>query len=331
MGTPDFAVPSLKKLIETQRVVGVVTQPDRPAGRGRKLRRSPVKAAAESGGIPIYQPKSLRSEESAAPLREWQPDVIVVAAFGQILRPHVLNLPPNGCINVHASLLPRWRGASPIQHAIMAGDNETGITLMRMDEGLDTGPIYLQESLAIDVDETSASLHDRLSLLGGDLLAEHLDDIVHGRIEATAQDDTLSTYAPLIKKDAGLLDWQRSSAEIDRHIRAMSPWPGAYTSWIGNNLKILAARPISRVDSGEESLFTHINLESLSSAPPGQVVTYLGNNYAQASFLKKDVVLVRTADGFLLLHKLQLAGKKALSAADFLRGRPEFSSARLGS
>jgi methionyl-tRNA formyltransferase len=330
MGTPDFAVPSLQKLIETQMVVGVVTQPDRPAGRGRQLRPSPVKVTAEKARIPLYQPKSLRSEESAVPLREWQPDLFVVAAFGQILRPHVLNLPAHGCINVHASLLPRWRGASPIQHAIMAGDSETGITLMRMDEGLDTGPIYLQESLPIHSDETAATLHDRLSLLGADLLAENLDDILQGRIKAAAQDNALSTYAPMINKDAGKLDWQRSSMELDRHIRAMTPWPGAYTSWAGDNLKILAARPVIAEIDDENSLLAHINLETMFSALPGQLITYRGSRFVQPSFLKRGVILVRTSDGMLILDKLQLAGKKAMSAVDFLQGRPEFAGAVLG-
>ncbi len=173
MGTPDFAVPSLKKLIETQEVVGVVTQPDRPAGRGKKLRPSPVKAVAEQAGIPIYQPKSLRCEAAAEPLRQWQPDMIIVAAFGQILRPHVLDLPPQGCLNVHASLLPRWRGASPIQHAIMAGDAETGVTLMQMDVGLDTGAMFVRQAIPIRSDETAASFHDRLAELGAEMMGEY--------------------------------------------------------------------------------------------------------------------------------------------------------------
>ena len=164
MGTPEFAVPILQTLLATQTVVGVVCQPDKPAGRGNQLRPPPVKLAALAAGIPVYQPRSLRREEAAAPLREWQPDVIVVAAFGQILRPHVLYLPPHGSLNVHASLLPRWRGASPIQHALLAGDATTGVTLMGMDEGLDTGPMYVQEALTISPDETAATLHD-LSLI----------------------------------------------------------------------------------------------------------------------------------------------------------------------
>src|SRR5690606_15329008 len=194
MGTPEFAVPALQKLLETQRVVGVVTQPDRPAGRGKQLRPSPVKAIAAAAGIPLYQPASLRKPETAAPLHEWRPDAIIVAAFGQILRPHILQLPPLGCYNVHASLLPRWRGASPIQHAILAGDTQTGISLMAMDEGLDTGPVFVREALPIELHDTAETLHDRLAQLGADMLERYLDDILAGRIQATPQDDSQATY-----------------------------------------------------------------------------------------------------------------------------------------
>jgi len=303
MGTPDFAVPSLQKLIKSYEVIGVVTQPDRPAGRGRQLRPSPVKQTAEKAGIPLYQPKSLRSEESAAPLRAWQPDIIVVAAFGQILRPHVLDLPPHGCVNVHASLLPRWRGASPIQHAIMAGDDETGITLMRMDEGLDTGPLYIQEALAIRTDETAETLHDRLAALGANLLGDHLKEIVEGRLTPVPQDDARATYAPLIKKEDGELDWQRSSMELDRQIRALTPWPGAFSSWETIYLKILSARPAP---------------ETTSTAAASTV------------FMDDERVFVQTGAGSLQLIQLQLAGKKAMNAADFVHGRLDFIGSMLG-
>lgn len=303
MGTPDFAVPGLQKLIETQTVVGVVTQPDRPAGRGRQLRPSPVKKAAEAANIPVYQPQSLRSEEAAEPLRDWAPEVIIVAAFGQILRPHVLALPPHGCINVHASLLPRWRGASPIQHAIMAGDEESGITLMQMDKGLDTGPMYVQEAIAVHGDETAATLHDRLAVLGAMMLGRYLDDILAQKIEAVPQNDASSTYAPLIKKDAGLLDWQRNSIDLDRQIRAMTPWPGAFSTWQGKTIKVLAAG------------LTNIQLPP---GKPGQVVVDQG------------AVFVHTADGALKLNQIQLAGKKVMNAGDFVRGRTDFPGAILG-
>ncbi|MFN2207129.1 MAG: methionyl-tRNA formyltransferase [Candidatus Promineifilaceae bacterium] len=304
MGTPQFSVPSLRTLIETQEVVGVVTQPDRPAGRGRQLKPSPVKVVAESAGIPIYQPRSLRSEEAAVPLHEWQPDVIVVAAFGQILRPHVLELPPEGCVNVHASLLPRWRGASPIQHAILAGDEQTGITLMQMDKGMDTGAIYVQEITPISADDTSATLHDRLAELGAQMLRSFLDDIVNGRLQAKAQDDELATHAPMIKKEAGQIEWQESAAAIDRLIRAMTPWPGAYTEWDGQYLKILAARPQPARSLGVQ---------------PGTVALVDGE------------LLVQTGEGALALDQVQPSGKKAQDAEAFVRGRPQFDGALLGS
>lgn len=305
MGTPEFSVPALQALLASQSVVGVVTQPDRPAGRGRVLQPPPVKSVALEAGIPIYQPKSLRGEESAAPLREWQPELIVVAAFGQILRPHILDLPPKGCLNVHASLLPRWRGASPIQHAILAGDKETGVTLMRMDEGMDTGPVYVQDAIPIGPRETAATLHDRLSELGAQMLTKYLPDILAGYLQAVAQDETCATYAPLIKKEDGAIDWRQSSLYIDRQIRAMTPWPGAFTIWQGQHLKVLSAEPIAR--------------GAWSTGAPGQVVA------------RADVAAVLTGEGALELQVVQLAGKRATDIDDFLRGRPEFIGSQLGS
>lgn len=305
MGTPDFAVPALQALIETQTVVGVVTQPDKPAGRGKQLRPSPVKVAALAHNIPVYQPKSLRTEEAAAPLHQWQPDLIVVAAFGQILRPHVLNLPPHGCLNVHASLLPRWRGASPIQHAIMAGDAETGVTLMQMDEGLDTGPMFVKEAIPIAADETAASLHDKLAQLGAQMLRRYLDDILAGRITPQPQDDSASTYAPMIRKEMGQLDWTQTAVSLDRRIRAMTPWPGAFTYWQGTLLKIIAATPVT-------SSFTP------SSHAPGHV------------FMQDGQLLVATGCGALQIETLQLAGKRAMSSQEFVNGRADIIGAQLG-
>ncbi len=304
MGTPDFSVPGLKVLIQTQTVVGVVTQPDRPAGRGQQLHPSPVKVVAEAAGIPVYQPKSLRSEEAAAPLRDWQPDLIVVTAFGQILRPHVLDLPPLGCVNVHASLLPRWRGAAPIQHALMAGDAETGVCLMRMDPGMDTGPVFTCRATPIGSADTAVTLHDRLAQLGADLLAEHLEAIIAGRLTATPQDEALVTYAPMIKKEDGRLDWRQSAAELDRRIRAMTPWPGAYADWQGQPLKILAARPVEQPATGA----------------PGQII--------RGEMAGTAVAI--TGEGGLQLQTVQLAGKRALDMAEFLRGRPDFIGSQLG-
>jgi methionyl-tRNA formyltransferase len=301
MGTPDFAVPSLQKLIETQKVVGVITQPDRPAGRGRQPQPPPVKVTAVNANIPIYQPKSLRREEAAAPLRDWQPDVIIVAAFGQILQPHVLDLPPLGCLNVHASLLPRWRGASPIQHAILAGDAETGVSLMKMDVGLDTGPVYVMRAIPIEAEETAVTLHDKLAQLGADMVGDYLDDIVNGRLTPTPQSDAPSTYAPMIKKEDGQLNWQQTNIELDRHIRAMTPWPGAFTVWQGQTLKVLEAAVVDGL-VGE----------------PGDVK------------MRGDTAVVCTQHGGLALQTVQLAGKRAMSITDFLRGRPELIGSRLG-
>ncbi|MCW5846836.1 MAG: methionyl-tRNA formyltransferase [Anaerolineae bacterium] len=303
MGTPEFAVPCLQALIETQTVVGVVTQPDKPAGRGHQLRPSPVKAVAEAAGIPLYQPASLRREEAAEPLRRWQPDLIVVAAFGQILRPHVLYLPPRGCLNVHASLLPRWRGASPIQHALLAGDAATGVTLMRMDEGLDTGDMYTQESLTIDPRETAATLHDRLAVLGAEMLRRRLDAILDGRLTPIPQTEAGSTYAPMIHKEDGEIDWQQDVATLDRHVRAMTPWPGAFTTWAGDTLKVVAARALAARPLGRR---------------PGTVMW------------AADGPAVMTGEGTLLLETVQLAGKRAMAAGDFVRGRPDFIGAILG-
>ncbi len=303
MGTPEFAVPCLIALAETQTVVGVVTQPDKPAGRGHKLRPSPVKVVAEAAGIPVYQPSSLRREEAVEPLRRWRPDLIVVAAFGQILRPHVLYLPPKGCLNVHASLLPRWRGASPIQHAILAGDAMTGVTLMRMNEGLDTGDMYTQESLTIDPHETAATLHDRLAALGAEMLRRRLDAILSGRLTPIPQTEADSTYAPMIRKEDGAIDWQRDATTLDRQVRAMTPWPGAFTTWAGEMLKILDVRPLAG---------------RVLADRPGTVIW------------GADGVAVATGEGALLLEAVQLSGKRAMSADDFVRGRPDFIGAILG-
>ncbi len=302
MGTPEFAVPSLQALLATQDVVGVVTQPDKPAGRGNRLQPPPIKIVAENAGVPVYQPKSLRSDEAAEPLRQWAPDAIVVAAFGQILRPHVLYLPTYGSINVHASLLPRWRGASPIHHAILAGDAESGITLMRMEEGLDTGPMFVRQRLAIGERETTAELHDRLAMLGADMVRTYLDDILNGVLAPVEQDDSLSTYAPMIKKEAGRIDWHEAAPAIDRRIRAMTPWPGAFTMWDGQLLRIREAVPVGDLTSGFPGRVTHTT----------------------------DGVTVQTGTGRLRLLELQLAGKRALAVDDFVRGRPEFIGATLG-
>ena len=309
MGTPEFAVPILQALLETQDVAGVVTQPDRPAGRGRALRPSPVKLLAQEAGLPLYQPPSLRQPPSVEPLLAWQPEAIVVAAYGQILRPYLLDLPPLGCINVHASLLPRWRGAAPIQHAILAGDQQTGISLMQMDEGLDTGPVYVAEAIPMQARETAQTLHDRLADLGAQMARRHLPAIFGGELQATPQDDALATYAPLINKDDGRLDWSQSAAQLDRRVRAMTPWPGAFSRWQGRRLKILAAQPWRGAVPG--------------ALQPGEVALHAAGDLAGI------IVLAGAGSGALQLLEVQLAGKRAMSVEEFVNGHPDFPGSRL--
>jgi len=304
MGTPDFAVPALRSLIDLAsfEVVGVVTQPDRPAGRGQALRPSPVKIAAETSSLPIFQPQTLRTPEAIRRLQSWQPDVIVVAAFRQILRPDVLALPAYGCLNVHASLLPRWRGAAPIQAAIRADDSQTGITIMQIDAGLDTGPMLSQRAIPIGPRETGQTLHDKLATLGASLLIETLPGYINGDIRPQSQpeDEALITYAPQIKKEEGIIDWSDSAAAIDRLVRAFTPWPGTATTWGGRRLKIISGQAVD------------------GTAPPGQVIAY------------DNGIAIGTGAGFYRPDTLQLAGKKALPAADFLHGNAAIIGSKVG-
>ena len=301
MGTPDFALPILNALIEHHTVSGVVTQPDRPAGRKRQMQPSPIKKLALAHDIPVFQPEKIRREEAIEALKQWQPDVYVVAAFGQILPQTVLDLPPHGSINVHASLLPRWRGAAPIHAAIRVGDSETGITIMKMDAGLDTGPILTQRVLPIAPDETGQSLHDKLAVLGADLLIDTLPSYLAGQITPQPQVDAQATYAPTIRKEEGQIDWTQDATVIERLIRAFTPWPGTYTTWQGQTLKILAAgtRP--------------------GNAQPGAVIEQNGE------------IVIGTGQGLLLPTKLQLAGRSAMTIEEFSRGRTDFINPVLGS
>ncbi len=303
MGTPEIAVPSLRALLDHPEfhVVGVVTQPDRKAGRGRKLKPSSVKEAALAAGVEsILQPARLRDPDAFDALAALKPDLIVVAAYGQILRPNVLALPAHGCINVHASLLPRWRGASPITAAILAGDPLTGVTIMQMDEGMDTGPILSQRAEVIRPEDTTGSLGQRLGELGADLLMETLPCYLEGKIRPKPQPEHGVTLCRLVKKEHARIDWTRAAAEIERMVRAYQPWPGAFTTWAGQQLKIGAAS----VAAGE--------------AEPGRVIPW------------SKQAAVGTGSGLLLIEKAQLPGKKMLPIEDFLRGRPDFIGARLG-
>ena len=298
LGTPDFAVPSLKALAKhsTLEIVGVVTQPDRPAGRGQALRLSPVKQCAQALGLPIFQPPTLRDPEAVERLRLWAPDVLVVVAFGQILRKPVLELAPLGCLNVHASLLPRWRGAAPIQYAIRAGDPETGITIMRMDEGLDTGPILIQHPITISPDETSASLHDRLATLGAEMLPSTLSDYTTGQITTQSQPDEGVTLAPSLKKSDGQIDWSRPAVEIDRQVRAYDPWPGTFTYLHGESLKVIKGTPCPEIERG---------------TPLGMLL------------VEGRALAVQTGKGLYLLDAVQPAGKKQMTSQAFLTGHPD--------
>jgi methionyl-tRNA formyltransferase len=303
MGTPDFAVPTLRALVEGgYTLVGVVTQPDRPAGRGRALLASPVKQYAQAQGLDIWQPTTLRAPAAVAEIAARRPDVIVVAAFGMILRADVLALPPYGCLNVHASLLPRHRGASPIAAAILAGDAVTGCTIMRMDEGLDTGPILAQATLDIRADDTTASLGARLATLGADLLVAVLPMWLEGAIIAQPQPAAGATFCRPIRKEEGQIDWSLPAIAIERMVRAYTPWPGAFTFWEGQLLKITRASVAEGV------------------AEPGRVLAYGGS----------AVAAVGTGGGLLVLEEVQPAGRRPLPIRDFLAGRRSFLGARLG-
>lgn len=295
MGSPDFAVPSLRKLSARYGVTGVITQPDRPSGRGRAISRPAVKIAAEELGIPVLQPLKLREPEALEQLRNWAPDLIVVAAFGQILRKEVLEMPAFGCINVHASFLPRWRGAAPIQACLIHGDAETGATIMKMDAGIDTGPILAQKSTLINNDDTAESLSARLSQLGADLLVETLPGYLAGSILPREQDESLATYAPMLKKEDGELDFNRSAADLERKVRAFSPWPGAFTYWHGQLLKIHQAIVVETTESKNEAVPSN-------------------------RYIVDGLPAVGTADGLFVLVMVQPAGKKEMHGTAFLAG-----------
>jgi methionyl-tRNA formyltransferase len=297
-GTPDFAVPALDALIESRHeLVAVFTQPDRPAGRGKKLRASPIKQRAAAAGLPVLQPETLRDADSQALVTDLAADVMVVAAYGLILPPVVLESPQYGCINIHASLLPRWRGAAPIQRAILAGDEETGITMMQMAAGLDTGDILLQQSLPIMEQDTAAILHDRLAEMSQSLLLKTLNSIEEGSLARRSQEDSLAIYAAKLEKKEALIDWSSSAVEIQRAVQAFNPWPVAHTHCSKGILRIW---------------------ECAVGAASAE------NTLAPGSIIQEDAkngLRVATGEGALLLQKLQLPGGKPLTAREFLNGR----------
>ncbi len=302
-GTPDFAVPPLEALLQAGLpVVGVLTQPDRPAGRGRRVRPSPVKRLATARGLPVYQPRTLKDPEAQAEIRRLRPDLMIVAAYGLLLPPEVLSLPALGGVNIHASLLPRWRGAAPIQRALLAGDQETGITIMQMDEGLDTGQILLQHRCPMAPGDTAGALHDRLAALGARAILDYLDRVAAGDLAPQAQDEGAATYAAKIDKAEAEMDWGQSSVALERAVRAFNPWPVAHTRFEGRPLRIWEARALPGGRQG----------------PPG---TVLGQS--------AEGVDVATGDGVLRLVTVQRPGGRAMPATAFVNAH-DMSHARLG-
>jgi len=302
-GTPDFAVPALDALHAAgHEIAAVYTQPDRPAGRGQALSGSPVKRRAVELGLPLEQPATLRTSEAAADLAAYRPELAVVVAYGLILPPAILGVPRLGCWNIHASLLPRWRGAAPIQRAILAGDTTTGITIMQMDAGLDTGAMLLVRPLPIGARESGGQLHDRLAALGAESIVATVEQCLAGQLAAARQPDAGAIYAAKIRKQEAVIDWRHSSAQIDRQVRAFNPWPVAETRWQGQQLRIWEAESVAADMDGE----------------PGRVLEAEGGR-----------LLVATGEGALQLHRVQLAGRRAMTPAEFLNAHP-LAGARLG-
>jgi methionyl-tRNA formyltransferase len=302
MGTPEFACPSLQRLVDRgEHLVAVVTQPDRPKGRGQKPESPPVKLLAERHAIPVFQPVKVRTPDSVERIREMAPDVIVVVAFGQILPQSLLDIPHHGCINVHSSLLPRYRGAAPLNWVLISGETETGVTTMQMDAGLDTGDMLLVKRTPIDPDEDARSLHDRMALLGADALAETLDLLVAGKLVPVKQNDAETCYAPLLKKELGEIDWSKSPREIRNLVRGVTPWPGAFTWLNGLFLKVFRVRTAA------------------GDGVPGTVLA-----------AGKEGIEVACGGGSVIIDELQLEGKKRLTAREFLAGYAMTPGLRLG-
>ncbi len=294
MGTPGFAVPSLRALLDAGApILLVVTQPDRPRGRGRRVVSSPVKQLAQEKGLPVYQPEKVRSPEAVEHIAAQESACIVVVAYGQLLPTEILEMPPLGAVNVHASLLPKYRGSAPIHWALIRGEMETGVTTMLMDAGMDTGDILLQRKAVIQPEETAGSLHERLAEAGARVLVETLDLLKRGALEARAQDNSQATYAPMLAKEDGRVDWRQDAKRICCHIRGLDPWPGGFTYWQGKRLKIFGCRalPVS------------------STAEPGTVIAAADNG-----------LQVAAGKGAVLIETLQLEGGRPLAVTDFLRG-----------
>lgn len=317
MGTPDFSVPVLTAMKEAGHdMLAAVTQPDKPKGRGKEMQMTPVKAKALELGIPVLQPKRVRDPEFVEQLRELKPDVMVVVAFGQILTKEVLEVPKYGCINVHASLLPMYRGAAPIQYVILNGEKETGVTTMFMDEGLDTGDMLLKTVVPITADETGGTLHDKLSAAGAELLIRTLEQMEAGTLQRIPQTGE-TCYVGTLKKSMGEIDWSRPAEELERQVRGLNPWPSAYTFLNGKTLKIWKAEVLHTEAVSSQEAEEPEALADRKSC--GSVIV-----------ISRDSIQVQTGDGILAIRELQLEGKKRMTADAFLRGYPVEAGTILG-
>ena len=296
MGTPDFAVGALEAIIQAcLEVLGVVTQPDKPKGRSGQMQFSPVKECALKYGLPVFQPERIKRPEAVEELKKYDAQVFVVAAFGQIVSREILDMPPYGCINIHASLLPKYRGASPIQQAVLDGEEKSGVTIMQMEDGIDTGDILYQKEIMLDAKETGESLFEKLSVLGAEAIVEALPLLEAGKLTPVPQDESKATHVKMISKSQGLIDWAESSVKIERKIRGLNSWPSAYTNYKGKQLKIWDADVVDMAVEGE--------------VRPGMIVG-----------VDKESFLVQTGEGVLAIKQLQLEGKKRMSTHDFLLG-----------
>jgi methionyl-tRNA formyltransferase len=299
MGTPEFAVPSLKVLLDRgENVVCVITQPDRPKGRGRKIMEPPVKELALQASIPVLQPESVKGDDFLAELRKYEPDIIALTAYGKILPGRIINLPPLGTLNVHGSLLPKYRGAAPIQWALINGEIETGITIMQMDEGMDTGDILLQEKLAISHEDTAGSLSVKMADLGGETLGAALDLLRANKLKPTKQDNNLASLAPLLNKEDGLVNWSHSALQISCQIRGLDPWPTTYTTLSGKRLRLFSPEVVDK------------DLCQGPNSEPGLVFT-----------ADRNGLLITTGEGCLLIKEIQAEGSRRMSVDAFLSGR----------
>ncbi|MHB9094339.1 MAG: methionyl-tRNA formyltransferase [Eubacteriales bacterium] len=314
MGTPDFAVPALKALLDAgHEIRGVVTQPDRPKGRGQKLAPSPVKTAAEEAGLQVFQPEKIKTPEFVKTLKDLSPQLIVVVAFGQLLSGEILRIPQYGCVNVHASLLPKYRGAAPIHWAVINGEHETGVAIMQMDEGLDSGDVILSEKIPVAPEDNTGTVHDKLALLGAQLLVKAVELISSERAERIPQRHDLASYAPLLTNEVEKIDWTRSSMEIFNLVRGLNPWPGAYTLLGDRVLKVWSAHPctIDRVPGP---------IPELTGFAPGEILGHI----PEVGFA------VSTGNGCLAVSEVQLQGSRKMRADDFVRGHSLKKGSRLG-